>query len=519
MNKIFTYALLCLFICCFRSNAQGNKFDNVWIQGESVIYSTLFNGVNTPLNQKLINGPIYFEFGNSNICDSLGKVVFICDGYNIYDTTFQYMDGGDTLVPHMIYDRYYGWSGYSQSSIILPFRNGIYRVITPTASDSEMINYWWNHPEKGRALFDLLLYHEVDMKANGGRGEVTKRMVPLLEDVKLSKTQMMACRAGDGQSWWLLKQASDTNMVYKFLFTEDGIFGPFIQGFAEPHFTKWDICGQAMFSQDGMQYATTIQGARKVFVADFDRCSGYLSHPRIYNVPLQLTGVPYDSTERDSSTCGLAFSPNGRFLYVNGFFSVQQLDLENPDSATAWTKIGGMDTTWDQFQLYSNIYPGPDGKLYIGNWNGFAGQMSVINSPDQKGITADFCPKCLRFPGHVSGGVVRFAGVSTPPCMPNYHLGATTPPCYPTGVRPPEEREQKFLLYPNPTHGTVALQYEQPGLLLFYDVLGRVAGSFSLPSTGREAVIDLSFLQPGVYQYLYQSKGGYRVVGKLVLAP
>ncbi len=42
--------------------------------------------------------------------------------------------------------------------------------------------------------------------------------------------------------------------------------------------------------------------------------------------------------------------------------------------------------------------------------------MSVIDSPDNKGIACSWCPKCMRFPD-------TLGGATNPPCQPNYNLG------------------------------------------------------------------------------------------------
>src|SRR5690606_30380730 len=132
---------------------------------------------------------------------------------------------------------------------------------------------------------------------------------------------------------------------------------------------------------------------------------------------------------------------------------------------------------------YSNIYPGPDGKLYIGPWHGLCGQMSVINNPDSKGAACGFCPKCLRFPGYIDQGMTVFSGVTTPPCMPNYQLGPASPICYPTGIERTATQELNFSLYPNPARGTIVVKCGEPGELSLYDMAGRSVGSFTLKST------------------------------------
>jgi hypothetical protein len=511
--------LIVLLLNSHGAFSQLRDYDKVWVQGNGVVYSTTFNGPSTPTNGFLdtVNHH-YYSLGHSNICDSTGNLLLLCDGYNIYDRNGQFIEDGDTIVPKALYKHYSGFTRSAQSSIILPFDNGIFRVVTPTASDSETANYWWNFPSKGRALFDLLLYNEVDMKANSGHGKVTKRMVPLLQGAMLSKTQMMACRHGDGKSWWLLKQASDTNVVYKFLFTQDTIFGPYIQSFPEPHFTKWDICGQSVFSVDGTKYATTVQNAKKVFLADFDRCTGKLSNPVVIDVPLQSTQNPGNPPEKDSSTNGLAFSPSGRYLYVNGFYTIQQLDLTDSNPATAWSNIAGPDTTWGDFQQYANMYLAPDGKIYVGNWNGLCGQMSVITSPDNKGAASNFCPKCLRFPSFNFNGVARHIAVSAPPCMPNYHLGQTIPLCLPTGVGKVKTSDIPFQAYPNPANGFVSLQYDQQGVFQLFDITGRIVNTTLLPSPSHGIFrLQTDIMPSGLYTYRYTAKDRTSFVGKLVI--
>ncbi len=351
------------------------------------------------------------------------------------------------------------------------------------------------------------------MNANGGAGKVTKRMEPLLQDVRLSKTQMMACRHGDGKSWWLLKQASDTNMVYKFLLTDDRIYGPYIQGFTgvAGHFSIGDNSGQSAFSPDGTKYATTNYGSKRVFVADFDRCSGMLSNPKVYNVPPRFSGNPYNAADIDSSTCSLAFSPNGKYLYVGGYAHIEQLSLSrtNPGQQQ-WTYIGGPDTSWDAFQFYETMYSGPDGKIYIGNHNGLCGQMSVINSPDNYGAAADFCRKCLRFPPYYDprDSQYYYNAVASPPCMPNYHLGAANPVCFPLGVKP-VAGQIALQLYPNPTNGILNIQYTQAGSLELYDITNRRLKTILLPDAAAgKAIADIGGLPSGVVicRYLVDGK-------------
>ncbi len=518
MNSFFAFSKVCiaLLLISGRTFAQPGKenFDRIWVQGAAINYTSEFSGLSTPLTA-IIDTSLYFVFGNSNICDSSGDLLLASDGFNLYDKHLKLVDNGAS----MSYPRYAFFSNnlslYPQTSIILPFANSKYRLITPSVSDDSCINNWMR--TGSGAYFDLLLYDEIDMKLNGGAGSVTKRMISMLENVRLSKSQMMACRHGDGKSWWLLKQAADSNLVYRFLLTDEAIFGPYLQGFTgvASHIGNGDRDGQAAFSKDGTRYATTNRDYGRVFVADFDRCTGLLSNPKVYKVPPQITNNPSDPNELDSSTVGLCFSPSGRFLYVSGYYGIQQFDLFNPTAASAWTYLSGPDTTWSAFQQYSNLYLAPNGRIYIGNGNGFSGQMSVIDAPDQPGIAAGFCRKCLRFPGYFNyrDSMIYYWGVSTPPCMPNYRLGPTNPICYQTGISSPKQL-LAFTLSPNPSWGQIKVTTSEPGHLSLFDVAGRCVFSVPVNKIGISTLINIQSLPGGFYQYRFTGKTGRIATGK-----
>jgi hypothetical protein len=505
--------ILFSMIAPFLAVAQSaNNFDKAWIHGGPLQYLTTFNGSSVANTIVDTSKRDYFTIGNANICDSFGNLLLCSNGYTVYDKHLNVIDGGDTLVGNELFAREGGWSIYSQSSIFLPFRNGKYYFITSTASDYE-IDSFWNVPTKGRAMFDLLLYNVIDMKANSGHGKVISKMVPLLENVQLSKTQMMACKHGDGIDWWLLKQAHDTNMVYKFLFKQDTVLGPFIQGFPEPHFTKWDQSGQSVFSRDGTKYATTCRGTMQLFVADFDRCSGVLSNPKVYDVPRNQFFWP-STTIKDEASNGLAFSPNGRFVYVNGWSYIQQIDLQVANPNNSWVNVANADTTAD-FQYYSSMYLGPDDKLYIGNMDGFSNAMSVINNPNNKGTACNFCSKCLRFPSLNYRNMHYNVGITSPPCMPNYRLGATNPVCWPVGIEQTPEKIA-FSIYPNPATTELHFEYNKPGIVQLSDVTGRLAKSVFLSAGKRSQSVAITSLPPGLYLYRYLVTGQVIAFGKVV---
>jgi len=337
-----------------------------------------------------------------------------------------------------------------------------YYFITPTFSD---IRYDDCHNNGGNCYFDLLLYNVIDMNANAGAGKVTQRMIPLLQNVNLRKTQMMACRHGNGKDWWLLKQEGDSANVHTFLFTQDSVFDKGVQIFSEPVWGGWDIRGQSTFNSNGSKYATTSHGGSTglIFLADFDRCYGILDNPWVIQMPSGSQHDPTDTNIMERLSVGLVFSPNNKFLYVISMSNIYQFDLQD----SSWYHVAGLDTSYQQFQGYETAYSGPDNKLYIGNWGGLSKQMSRIDNPDVKGVGCNFCPRCLRMDS-LSG----VFSLGTPPCMPNYSLGAKT--CWPLQNENVKEKEKELSVYPNPSSSMIYIKNANQKKKELYNSIGQL---------------------------------------------
>jgi Secretion system C-terminal sorting domain len=464
-----------ILVCVSFNSYSIGKRNKVWV-------SSAFNGqVVFDTNRYTINGPnmlTYFTGGNSNICDSTGNLLIQSDGFNLYTPSGNFIDNGDSLVPVDYYLDKDGWSGVPQSSIILPMDSNKYYFITPTLSNDRYADCINN----SNCYADLLLYNLIDMNANGGNGTVTKKMIPIMDSAYLSKTQMMACMHGNGKDWWLLKQDGPSNRILKFLFTQDSVYNYGSQSFSQPVWGSiWDLRGEAMFNNDGTVYGSTVYGAPttgEVFIADFDRCYGELSNPRVIVTPYASIHNPNDSSMGEQASAGLCFSPNGRFLYVCALFNIWQYDFVD----SSWYHVAGLDTSWQKFQGNCCMQLGPDNKLYIGNEGGLSQQMSVIDNPDIKGGGCNFCKRCLVF---------QSPGAGTPPCMPNYDLGAKI--CWPLNQSESVKTEQEWSVYPNPASAILYFKNADKKMKELYNSVGQLIFS----TTKNE--IDVLSLLKGVY--------------------
>lgn len=429
MKKLLNVRIfLLILIGAFTKTQAQTKHGNQWVIGH--LQNVLdFNTSVTQLDTSLNYGILLMAQGKSNICDSNGQLLILCNGMRLFNASGNLIESGDTLVPEAYYVGYASVSAVSQSSIILPVDSDQYYVFTPVPTDSNFNTNWVN----GYAYFDELWYHRIDMRANGGAGKVIEKRVPLLQQVKLSQSQMMACRHANGKDWWLVKMALDSNKAYVFYVSHDTImlqhtigFPPYLKIFGELH-------GQSSFDATGEHFATVSNKfGGEFFYGDFDRCSGILSGIKRAVAPPK----PFSSVI-DSSITGLSLSPNGQLIYVIKKSHILQFRI----SDSTWYTVSGPDTTDIAFHGYKDCAVAPDGKLYIGTYGSLYKSMSVIDTPNGLLSNCNFCRRCLR--SEASSG---FLGA--PPCMPDFKLGALSP-CWPNAVEE-VKLQAPYKIYPNP---------------------------------------------------------------------
>lgn len=492
---------------CLSFNAYSqNKMGFTWIVGFNVDFAK-FDGTNTAptVGQRFSashpSTPMMFTGAHSEVCDSVtGNIILSTGGMKLYDSTGYLIENGDSLQPVNVYTHNsIPDLGNTQGSIILPKgTDNKYYVFIPTVSDS-FYNLFWTNPNGYKAPFDLLRYNVVDMNLNGGHGKVIQKNKILLQNIELSKVMMQACRHANGVDWWLLKHASNTNTIYRFLVTKDSIIGPYIQTFNEPLWGWFDIFGQCAFSKDGTKYGAVMGKSNKLFLADFDRCTGELFNPQIFNIPIDSTTWEYWDTigVRDSISDGIAFSDNNHFLYISKYWNIYQYELNQPDSSLAWYRVKhGIDTSFLQFEYYGQMYRGPNKRIYIGKVGGSFKQFSVIDNPDIKGVACGFCRKCFRID-------TADGGLTSPPNMPDFELGPSSKLCWPLSTPQLEVHQSNELeIYPNPVCSQFILEFTSNENrivnLEIYNPTGQLIEKRKI-NTNQKLSIDILHLIKGIY--------------------
>ncbi|MBK8581242.1 MAG: T9SS type A sorting domain-containing protein [Flavobacteriales bacterium] len=416
---------------------------------------------------------------NTNITNSEGDLLFSTNGAFIANVTGDTMQNGSGLNPSLYATWYPEGLNISQGCLIIPKPEepNIYYLFHATIDDIP------------NSVAHHLYLTEVNSALDNGTGEVESKNVEIIADT-LNGGRITAVRHANGRDWWIFCFKANSNMHYRLLVTPNGVQLDGNQAIGE---IRTPDHGQACFSPDGTRYAYYSGfDPADLEIFDFDRCTGLFSNPIDISI------------DDSNSLGGLAFSPNGRFLYVSSVLDVYQFDMEAADIAGSMLLIAHWDGYYSPAPPFSTVFDiaqlAPDGKIYIGTGNGTL-HMHVINNPDEPGLACNLVQHGIVLPRYYANSL---------PNHPNYFLGALAgSPCDTLGLSVGLDSAglgsalPAIVAFPNPTLGNFTLSYPAHatlGELEVRDVAGRVVLRERLPQWSTMHQVELTGQTAGMYQ-------------------
>lgn len=475
-------------------HAQENKRNNSWVLGHApAIVFNFNNGLSIQNSFQQVNG----LYEGSCVSDLTGTLKFYSTGFAIVNKDGILVQNGENInCPYgtILSNHLGGGSRYEQTSIILPKKGNQYYVFSTGMSDSAAINC----QQQVKCIFDVLNYSVVDMDSNAGKGKVVEKNVVLYDNQEYRYVDLHAIRHGNGVDWWLIKSDCYHNQFQLFHVSADTILGPYKYQIVDT--ADWCyLFSQIHFSPDGTKLVSNMYSEtsgltnydkfNRVDLFNFNRCTGEITYRNKYIVPLDTVNYPNRSDKR-----GMSFSPDSKLLYLSNLYEIYQIDLE--DTTILQNQlIHGPDTSIADFPGYSTMVCGPDGRLYIGNFNGTRQYMSYIEYPNVKGLGCNFVPQGLWQP---------YTNLLTPPNMPNYGLGVDTAHgCWPLGHEELRIKDEELEVYPNPASTSITILCEalkgKRVQVCLYNMLGQEIMSQECHFVQQKSSIDVSSLPRGVY--------------------
>ncbi|MBO9571744.1 MAG: gliding motility-associated C-terminal domain-containing protein [Chitinophagaceae bacterium] len=345
-----------LLINCPRVFAQ--KEFSQWLFGT-------YNGIDFRSGSPVaITNPSFWMFdyqGVATVCNWNGDLLFYSDGNIVYDRQHHQMPNGNGLFGNL----------YASQA-----------VITVRAMHDTTLYYLFTVDHGGGT--NPMAYSIVDMKANGGLGDVTAKNITLLSN---PTEKLCAVKHCNGRDVWVIAHEWQSDAYYAYLVTPDGVSTtPVISHsgrLAEPD--GWGYgnkIGCMKASPDGKKIATAFQHSG-TDLSDFDNSTGIVSN----SIAIPTVDNFW------SLTFGVEFSPNSRLLYTTYQLNstntsrVYQFDVlaGSPGAISASrTKVAEQNF----FGYVSTLQTGPDKKIYVANYG--TKRVSIIHQPDVPGMACNY---------------------------------------------------------------------------------------------------------------------------------
>jgi len=455
--------------------------NNLWMGGYASWAGPPYGGVDMEFTSGSLmvssaSRDIGFFRTNANITDASGDLLFSTSGTFVANALGDTMLNGAGLNPGPYSTLYPNGLFILQGALILPKPEtpGTYLLLHMTVDNDIEVNS------------EELYLTTVDMSLDIGLGGVlSKNQVILTDDLNIGR--LSAVRHANGRDWWVFCHKINTNTFYRLLVTPAGVS---VEGQQSIGAFRPPDNGQACFSPDGSKFAYYWgEPGADLDIFDLDRCTG------LFSDPVYVAITDYDGGG------GVAFSPNGRFVYVSSVFDVYQFDTEAADIPTSMVHVAHWDSTYSPSPPFATLFDiaqlAPDGKIYIGTGNS-TDKLHVIHDPDSAGLACNMEQHGIALPSYFSNSL---------PNHPNYHLGPVDGSvCDSLGINTgvvEAVMQQAVHASPNPSNGSFTLSYAvQPtaGELEVRDQSGRLVLRERLPQWSQMHRVELSGEAAGMYQ-------------------
>lgn len=358
VKLLFTF--LSFFFICNKSFSQ--KENNVWIFGNNL-------GINfNTAPPSLTSSPMRCYESCASVCDNSGNLRFYSNGLNVWDNSNNIMPNGSGLLgcdggllPGANASATFGAAivpilGYPDLYYLFTLQEQELFTATPPSYKGE------------------LRYSIIDMKLNGGKGDIITGKKNILVDSQMSE-RMTVVKADCGV--WLITHHNDKHTFFSYkIDSKDSIHKRVVSDFATTIVPKQYMVGQMKSSPDGTKIAISTNGKNSIELLDFNNSTGILSNLRLIE-----SGRP--------SAYSVEFSEDNSKLYTVGFNgNIAQYDLSLLPSVSAVIISQYIVNTAN---YYSSLRLAPNGKIYTQGMS--LNEIGVINLPNLSGAACNFIPK------------------------------------------------------------------------------------------------------------------------------
>lgn len=366
------YIQLFMIICSGCLNTaflHAQQHDRIWIFGNraGIDFNTLpptsFLFINTPPNL------LYTALeADANVCDKNGRILFYTNGTAVYNRDQQVMPNGNNLVPLPNIGFYTPTNSSSQGTIIVPVPQdtNLYYIFSLTCA--EMLTD-----------FGKLYYSVVDMRLNGGRGDVVPQQKGILLGENFTEHMSAAAGSCESKGVWLILVSRQSGYFTSFKIDRWGLDPvPVISG----SFT-------ARPSSSTTGTITSNSSYNKLVVSSFNSPrDGSVSIYDFNNTTGTVTNEIILDTLSSYASC---FSRGGSKIYYTLWDKLYQMDL----SAGSAANIIASKTEIHSNLSFTDLKLGIDDRIYFKDAYSTT-SLAAIRYPDLPGTACQVDPNSIQ---------------------------------------------------------------------------------------------------------------------------
>lgn len=356
----------------FTINLLSQEEANFWYFGENV-------GLNFNTNPPTaLTGSLSTDEGSASISDNNGFLQFYSDGSTVYSRNGAIMPNGTDLL---------GDSSSAQSAIIVP------------KPEDTNIYYLFTVGNQRRVGGNGVHYSEIDMRLNGGLGDVLIKNIPLNGSGN-AREKITSVIATDCNTFWVI--TADNSNFYTYKINNTGVStSPTLPNVT--HTYLGNLRGYLKLSPNGKVLVNASANSGS-YIYDFDPLTGEISNERTLSVVGDGYGVEFS---RDSKqlyiTTGTFSQINGNSRNPSNLATIQKFNLDsNQDNVIDAVSI--INSSKKTIYSTNTGYRGAlqlagDGKIYYARSRETF--LGVINNPENPGSNVNFVAQGLSLNGKI----------------------------------------------------------------------------------------------------------------------
>ncbi|RYZ49532.1 MAG: hypothetical protein EOP49_16065, partial [Sphingobacteriales bacterium] len=353
MLRLLFFAFCC---CCTVFPAVAQNENSVWAFG-------YHNGLNFNTNP-----PTFFQTqqealeGCSSVADGAGNLLFYSNGNDVWTATGTVMPNGSGILGNGPGIANLALGSCAQGVAIVKSVSNASQYYLFVLDAGEQVTGGVNAP-------GYLRYSVVDMSLNMGAGDVVAAQKNMILDTFMS--EKMTVTKGAGCYYWLVAHRNNSATYRAFKIDFNGI-NP---GVSSTGTWAGDMgAGQLKISPNGTRIATGNSMGGPIELGAFDNATGMVSNVQSID-PLV-----------NQSRIGTCFSPDNSKLYITTMGDLSQYDISTfPNGAT----IAASKVVLNSGINYAQLRNGPDGKIYVAQYQGINPFIGVISNPNAAGTACN----------------------------------------------------------------------------------------------------------------------------------